>query len=82
MSLRINSQHFPLFCTCPTYLHFALPYFALCTIGIVFARATKTDKICVFCFKLPQNIVTPGAGLIWRCAAPIEFFASDYWAVT
>ena len=50
-----------------TYLHFALPYFALCTIGIVFARAIKMDKICIFCFKLPQNIIMPSAKLIWRC---------------
>ena len=59
MSLRVNSQHFP------------LPYFVLCTIGIVFARAIKTDEICVFCFKLLQNIVMSGAGLIWRCADQI-----------
>ena len=82
MSLGSNSQLFPLFCTlsylfalclfCPTYLHFA--YFALCMISIVFARAIKTDKICVFCFKLPQNIVTPGAGLIWRHAHQIFCF--------
>ena len=23
----------------------------------------------------------PGTGLIWRCATPIKFFASAYWAV-
>ena len=62
----------------PTYLHFSLPYFALCTIGIRFAWAIKTDKLCVFCFKLPQNIVMPGVGLIWGCAASIEFSASAY----
>ena len=65
-------QHFAL---CTTYLHFALPYFALCAMGIVFACAIKTDKICIFCFKLVLNFVMLSAGLIWRCAAPIKFSA-------
>ena len=60
-----------------TYLHFALPYFVLGAIGTVFAGAIKTDKICIFCFKLAQNFVMPSTGLFWHCAAPIKFSASD-----
>ena len=80
MSLRVNSQHFPFhyFALCSTYLHFALPYFVLCMISIVFPQGIKMDKICVFRFKLPQNIVSPSAELIRRCGALIKFSASAY----
>ena len=63
------------FTLCTTYLQFALPYFALCAMGIIFSCVIKTGKICIFCFKLALNFVMLSAGLIWRCTALIKFSA-------
>ena len=47
-STIVNLQRFALFCT----LYYL---FTLCSIGTIFACAIKTDKICIFCFKLAPD---------------------------